>query len=64
MYNKKEIIRSIEQHIKENKDTLPASEIEFLEGIQSKLSQARAETEILKWVTELLKFITLCKDIF
>ncbi len=64
MYNKKEIINSIEKLTSDLKHKLTIEEIESLENIKGQLSKSKKEMDILKWSVEILKVFEILKDIF
>jgi hypothetical protein len=64
MYNKNEIANSIDLHIEKNRKKLSSNEIEFLKETRIKILESKNEKQILKWSLEILKFISLIRDIF
>jgi hypothetical protein len=64
MYNKTEIINSIDIYIEKNKLTISADSLAFLTEIKDKIKKANNENKLSKWAYELLRFINLFRDFF
>jgi hypothetical protein len=64
MFNKENIVKSIDAFIKNAGYKLTEEEIEFLTNIKNQIAFENQEEQILAWAFELLKFIIMFNDIF
>lgn len=56
------IIIAIDTFIASTEHKLTIEELQPLIDIRSQLNNAKSEEEILKWIMELIKFMTLIKE--
>ncbi len=64
MYNKKELLDALDSVICSAEFKLNNEETKHLKLLRNEIFKAKRETEILEWVMEIMKFITVTHEVF